>query len=142
MSNWRKICPTGLKALFRDIKTVEEQPKLNFLIMPWSSVGGSEAAGNENKKKFISASDTTESSGNDSSDSSLGNGNEAVSPSTQQQFHNMLKFGRPKTSEQELNPTDLPRISEANVKLVAPGMIRVKKLNFTSLTDLKRKLLK
>lgn len=116
------------KALFRDIKTVEEQPKLNFLIMPWSSVGGSEAAGNENKKKFISASDTTESSGNDSSDSSLGNGNEAVSPSTQQQFHNMLKFGRPKTSEQELNPTDLPRISEANVKLVAPGMIRVKKI--------------
>ncbi|CAI4050853.1 hypothetical protein SKDZ_15G0690 [Saccharomyces kudriavzevii ZP591] len=113
------------KALFRDIKTVEEQPKLNFLIMPWSVVTRSE---NDDKKKEASASDSAESSGNDSSDSSLGNVNEAVSPSTQQQFHNMLKFGRPKTSEQELNPTDLPKISEANVKLVAPGMIRVKKI--------------
>ncbi|CAI4052578.1 hypothetical protein SUVZ_15G0680 [Saccharomyces uvarum] len=117
------------KALFRDIKTVEEQPKLNFLIMPWTAVGTSETNGNgQNKKNDSNTPDTSESSTNDSSDSSVGNGNGTVSPSTQQQFHNMLKFGRPKTNEQELNPTDLPKISEANVKLVAPGMIRVKKI--------------
>ncbi|EJS41846.1 YOL087C [Saccharomyces arboricola H-6] len=117
------------KALFRDIKIVEEQPKLNFLIMPWSGDGRSETNGNaENKKKENNMPDTTESSATDSSDSSLSNTNEATSPSAQQQFHNMLKFGRPKTNEQELNPTDLPKISEANVKLVAPGMIRVKKI--------------
>lgn len=52
-----------------------------------------------------------------------------ASPGIQpQQSHHRLKFGRTKSAEVNLGTTELPKISEINTKLVAPGMIKVKKI--------------
>lgn len=42
--------------------------------------------------------------------------------------HHRLKFGRSKSADVVPRSTELPKISEANVKLIAPGMIKVKKI--------------
>lgn len=52
----------------------------------------------------------------------------ATAPAQPQQQHHRLKFGRLKSTETIPRSTELPKISEANVKLVAPGMIKVKKI--------------
>lgn len=44
------------------------------------------------------------------------------------QSHHRLKFGKGKSSDVILGSTELPKISDANMKLVAPGMIKVKKI--------------
>ncbi|CCD23311.1 Duf1p NDAI_0B02760 [Naumovozyma dairenensis CBS 421] len=88
------------KTLFKNVKIVEiEQPKVNFIIAPW--VGNREEALNGT---------STDSKGN----------------SNDTQFHYRLKFG--KSKEQTLASTDLPKVSDANAKLIAPGMIKVKKI--------------
>ncbi|QLQ80276.1 hypothetical protein HG537_0D02770 [Torulaspora globosa] len=52
-----------------------------------------------------------------------------TSPGTQpHQSHHRLKFGRSKSPDVNLGTTELPNISEINTKLVAPGMIKVKKI--------------
>ncbi|QLG74984.1 hypothetical protein HG535_0H03110 [Zygotorulaspora mrakii] len=55
-----------------------------------------------------------------------------VSPTTQVQQHghqhHRLRFGRSKSSDLVLSSSDLPKISDSNMKLVAPGMIKVKKI--------------
>ncbi|QLL34358.1 hypothetical protein HG536_0G02170 [Torulaspora globosa] len=50
------------------------------------------------------------------------------SGSQPQQSHHRLKFGRTKSADVSLGTTELPKISEINTKLVAPGMIKVKKI--------------
>lgn len=52
---------------------------------------------------------------------------ERVTPAPQQ-FHHMFKIGRSKSNDNGLGSTDLPKISENNIKLTAPGMIKVKKI--------------
>lgn len=46
----------------------------------------------------------------------------------QQQSHHRLKFGKTKSTDIIPKTTELPKISDVNMKLVAPGMIKVKKI--------------
>ncbi|CCF57124.1 hypothetical protein KAFR_0C01310 [Kazachstania africana CBS 2517] len=96
------------KNLCDDTNVVEDkQPRLNFTIMPWTDPD-SEVAPADNNADPISPPTTSES--------------------TNQQFVHMLKFGRSKTNDSTSYATDLPKVAEANTKLVAPGMIKVKKI--------------
>lgn len=86
------------KILFCDSRVAKQQPKLNFVIMPWRN-------------------------------------NEPGSPLGQPQQqsplqHYKMKFGRGSSRSTDLlaGTTDLPRVSESNLKLLAPGMIKVKKI--------------
>lgn len=51
-----------------------------------------------------------------------------TTPTQHHHPHHRLKFGRIKSSDSLNRSTELPKISDANVKLVAPGMIKVKKI--------------
>lgn len=82
----------------------EKQPRLNFIILPWTS---------EEQQ--------------DSIDDAL------PQPHPQQQHHHHhhpgFKLGKSKSNELiKSSMTDLPKISESNIKLIAPGMVKVKKI--------------
>ncbi|KAL3229782.1 hypothetical protein RNJ44_01918 [Nakaseomyces bracarensis] len=98
------------KTLLTESKRSEEQPRLNFTIVPWQP-----ASNNDLTNNF-----------NDEQSKTLTNGDGLQQP--QPTKHNVLKFGKSKFNENNLSPTDLPKISETNMKLVAPGMIKVKKI--------------
>lgn len=52
-----------------------------------------------------------------------------TSPTAQPQApHHRLKFGRSKSTDILSGSTELPKIADSNVKLIAPGMIKVKKI--------------
>ncbi|CDH10567.1 uncharacterized protein ZBAI_02353 [Zygosaccharomyces bailii ISA1307] len=88
------------KILFCDSRVVKQQPKLNFVITPWRS---SEPGGLQ-----------------------VGQPQPQQSPLQ----HYKMKFGRVTSRSTDLlvGTTDLPRVSESNLKLLAPGMIKVKKI--------------
>lgn len=86
------------------IMTDGKQPKLNFILLPWSRDDDS------------------------SSETNIQIDHE-TNPLTQApQFHNMFKLGRSKSSDGKYSQNDLPRISDKNCRLTAPGMIKVKKI--------------
>lgn len=92
------------KMLFKNVKIENDsQPKLNFIIVPW--VDSEHEKGKQN-------------------------GSDGPQQQQQQQFHHMLKFGRTKSNDPVSASTDLPKVSDSNAKLVAPGMIRVKKIKY------------
>ncbi|CCK72451.1 Duf1p KNAG_0K00850 [Huiozyma naganishii CBS 8797] len=95
------------ETLFNDIRVLDDkQPKLNFIIVPWVNPNAN-PTGN---------SGTAETPGEEESSS--------------QQFSHMFKLGKSKSNDMKLGRTDLPKISEANIKLTAPGMIKVKKIKY------------
>lgn len=98
------------KTLLTESKGSEEQPRLNFTIVPWNS-SSNDLNNDFNEEQPKVSQNYVENNSQ-----------------TQPAKHNMLKFGKSKSNEINLSPTDLPRILETNIKLVAPGMIKVKKI--------------
>lgn len=90
------------KTLLCDARVTKQQPKLNFVIMPWRD--GSEQTANS----------------------------QASQPQPQQSSlqHYKMKLSRSsqKSTDTLSKSTDLPKVSEGNLKLLAPGMIKVKKI--------------
>lgn len=81
------------------------QPKLNFVITPWLP---NEIHDGDDTEKLESS------------------GHEVVPPTpTNTSFYQLLKLSN---NNQEHTVMDLPKIAEANVKLIAPGMVKVKKI--------------
>lgn len=88
------------KILLCDRVITKQQPKLNFIISPWQ------------------------------------NNDQSPSPTAQvhqhqqqhQHQHHRLRFGRSKGTESPLANSELPKISDSNMKLLAPAMIKVKKI--------------
>ena len=89
--------------LFKDDTVVQEkQPKLNFVIVPWVP-------------EFQQDEDV-QTKNNSSS-------------SAQHHYYSGFKLGKSKSNDIIKNSmTDLPKISDSNIKLIAPGMIKVKKI--------------
>lgn len=86
------------------IITNGKQQKLNFILLPWSL--------DEDSSSEVNIDIEHEDN-----------------PLTQApQFHNMFKLGRSKSSDSKQSKNDLPRISDKNCRLTAPGMIKVKKI--------------
>ncbi|KAJ9569950.1 uncharacterized protein HLK63_I03311 [Nakaseomyces glabratus] len=98
------------KILLTESKKTEGQPKLSFTIIPWTP--GQLNSNNETLE--------TDDDGNTQS--------QTESSTQSHSMHNMLKFGKSKSNDHALTATDLPKISELNMKLMAPGMIKVKKI--------------
>ncbi|GAV52259.1 hypothetical protein ZYGR_0AG02500 [Zygosaccharomyces rouxii] len=96
------------KTLLCDSKVVKQQPKLNFVITPWR--------GNNDQTNVSHGSYQGSSQQPQQQPSSL--------------QHYKMKFGRSglRSSDTLLKTTDLPKVSENNLKLLAPGMIKVKKI--------------
>lgn len=96
------------KTLLCDSKVVKQQPKLNFIITPWR--------GNNNQTSTPQGSHQGSSQHPQQQQSSL--------------QHYKIKFGKSglKSNDSLLKATDLPKVSESNLKLLAPGMIKVKKI--------------
>ncbi|GAV47247.1 hypothetical protein ZYGR_0H00880 [Zygosaccharomyces rouxii] len=94
------------KTLLCDSKVVKQQPKLNFVITPWRG---------SNDQATVSQGSSQGSS-------------QQQQPSSLQ--HYKMKFGRSglRSNDTLLGTTDLPKVSETNLKLLAPAMIKVKKI--------------
>lgn len=90
--------------LLKDNTVVQEkQPKLNFVIVPWVP---------EYQQDEDSQSKNMSGSSN-----------------TQHHHYSGFRLGRSKLNDAIKNSmTDLPKIAESNINLIAPGMIKVKKI--------------
>ncbi|EDO19280.1 hypothetical protein Kpol_1036p22 [Vanderwaltozyma polyspora DSM 70294] len=93
------------RALMQDTKNASEQTKLSFSISVWQAQDDI----HEDKSKTQS------------------NEENLNAPAKSSSYH-LLKFGRSKQTEQVLGASDLPKVPDYNTKLVAPNMIKVKKI--------------
>lgn len=97
------------RILLCDSKVTKQQPKLNFVITPWRGGNGQVSS---------------------SQGSSQATSQQQPPPQQSSLQHYKLKFGRSglRSNDTLLGATDLPKVSESNLKLLAPGMIKVKKI--------------
>ncbi|CAL9734731.1 DUB-associated factor 1 [Monosporozyma servazzii] len=80
----------------------EKQPRLNFIILPWTP---------------------------EDQQDSIGDALPQVPSHQNHHHHPGFKLGKSKSNELiKSSMTDLPKISESNIKLIAPGMVKVKKI--------------